>query len=82
MEELFRSLLEKRRSIAHGFHHIRQEGLINELIVVLCLRPVPENDCFSLLRVGGEHPPVDESTVPDIRIVDVFSGDSEEIADE
>jgi hypothetical protein len=53
-------------------HH--NKLFLKQLIIILDIRPIPKHNLPSPLRVHREHPPIQESPIPDIRIGHTFSG--------
>jgi len=45
------------------------------------LRPISEDNGFSLFGISRQHSPVNEGSISDIRIADIFGGDCQEITD-
>ena len=56
--------------------------MIYELICIFCLGTITKDNGFGLFRVSGQHPPVNESSVPDVWVADVLRSHCQKIADQ
>lgn len=82
LEQLVRALLVQRGGVSQRLHHIVQKAWVHQLVVVLGLRSVAEHDVLGFGWIGWQHPPVDEGSVSDVGIVDLFGGHCQQLADE
>ena len=69
-------------STAEALHHFLQEGRVDHNVIILCLRTIPKNHILGLGGIGGKHSPVDESSVSDIRVINLLSCNCEQVANQ